>query len=170
MIVCTRVPYTLDEILAENEGELILAGGPLSIADVLHDEMYRVSVRAVKLKKTVEVYQWKETEHTKKRTVRNADGEEVTHIDKSYTYHKDWFEHHIDSSRFHNSFGHENPYKEHWPAESRIETSRDARIGKFLLGPELTDRMTNWHRLPKEELPTSAWAWVNLHNGKDLSV
>jgi len=152
------VPGTIEEVFPENDDKLVLVGGPLAMTNSLQDDYYRISMNAVKLKKTVEMFQWKETEHKKEHTVTNADGEQVTHVDKTYSYHTDWFDHHIDSSKFHNSYGYTNPPREYWPAESRTDTNSDVRIGSFVLGPALKDKITSFKPLPHYKLPTSAWA------------
>ena len=159
------LPETLDEVFVENNAKLVLVGGPLAITKQLADDYYGISINAVKLKKSVEMFQWKETEHKKEHTVTNADGEQVTHVDKTYSYHKDWFDHHIDSSSFKGTYGYTNPPREYWPVESRTETNTDVRIGSFVLGPALKDKITSFKPLPHDKLPTSAWVWVKLYNG-----
>ncbi len=49
------VPETLDVVFEENNGKLVLLAGSLSIEDPLTDPSYGVSIRAVKLKKKVQV-------------------------------------------------------------------------------------------------------------------
>ena len=132
------VPETLDEIWPEYDGNLVLVGGPLVVGHSLRDDIYGIQIKAVKLRKSVQMFQWKETEHTEKHTVVNADGEQETRVDKTYSYHRDWFDHHIDSSRFQRGYGHHNPPRDAWPVESRTETNSDVRIGGYVLGPALT--------------------------------
>ena len=159
------IPETIESVFVENNEKLVLVGGHLAIRNSLHEDTYGVSIHSVKLKKIVEVYQWKETEHKKKRKVRNSNGHHVTRVDKSYTYSKGWFDYHIDSASFHRNYGHNNPPKSFLPAESRIETSNDVKIGGFVFGPSLKNLMTNFKPLSSEELPVSAWVWVKLHDG-----
>ena len=52
------VPETTDVVFDENKGKLVLVSGPLVIEDSLDDALYGISVRAVKLKKFVQMYQW----------------------------------------------------------------------------------------------------------------
>ena len=51
------VPDIIDSILVENDDKLVLVAGHLSIRNSLRDDTYGVAIHAVKLKKTVEVYQ-----------------------------------------------------------------------------------------------------------------
>ena len=159
------VPDTIEVSKAENENKLVLIGGNLAMKESLRDDAYGVSVNAVKLRKVVEVYQWKEIEHTSKVTVTDEHGKKVTKEEKSYTYEKDWFDHHIDSTLFNRDYGYQNPPKSVWPADSNTKTSNDVKIGGFILGSDLKDKMTDFTPLRNEELPTSAWTWVQLHDG-----
>jgi len=159
------VPDTIDVPIDQNEDKLVLIGGNLAIKESLSDEAYGVSVNAVKLKKIVEVYQWKETEHSSRRTVIDEHGKEVIEEEKSYTYEKGWFDHHIDSTLFNRDYGYQNPPKSSWPADSDTKTTNVVKIGGFILGPELKDKMTDFSPLRSEELPSSVWAWVQLHDG-----
>jgi len=157
------VPETLDVLFEENDERLVLVGGPLVITNSLREDFYGISIHAVKLRKVVQMYQWKETENTKKHTHVNADGEHVTHVEKTYSYSKDWFDHHIDSSSFQRTWGHHNPPKDYWPAESKIETNSQVQIGSFVLGPILKDKFTNFKPVTSDELPPSDR--VKLYNG-----
>ncbi len=56
------VPETTDVVFEENQGKLVLVAGPLEVPDSLSDDRYGVSIRAVKLKKVVQVYQWYQIE------------------------------------------------------------------------------------------------------------
>ena len=67
------VPGKIEEVFAENDAQLILVGGPLAITNSLRDDYYGISINAVKLKKTMEIFQWEDTEHKKEHTVTNAD-------------------------------------------------------------------------------------------------
>merc|ERR1719334_2953576 len=92
------VPETINVVFEENNGKLVLVGGPLSIPDFLTDPLYGISINAAKLRKVVQVYQWYETEDERSNT--NQNGEHDTHVEKTYSYDTDWFDKHIDSSNF----------------------------------------------------------------------
>jgi len=156
---------SVDSVFEENEGSLLLVSGHLAISNSLGDDIYGLSVHVVKLKKTVEVYQWKETKHTKRRKVRNGNGQYVTKIDKRYSYHKGWYDYPIDSNRFHRHYGHDNQPSSAWPTKSKLETNTNVRIGGFMLGPNIINKINNFRPLGGEELPTPAWVWVKLYEG-----
>ena len=52
------VPETTDVVFEENNGKLVLISGPLIVEDSLNDALYGISIKAVKLKKLVQMYQW----------------------------------------------------------------------------------------------------------------
>lgn len=157
------VPETLKVIFDANDDKLVLVGGPLSIPTSLKEPSYGISINAVKLRKVVQMYQWKETENTKTHTVVNADGEHITHEEKTYSYTKDWLDNHINSNSFHRTSGHNNPPKDYWPAESKIEVNTNVQIGSFELGQNLKDKINNYKPVTSDELPQSGH--VKLYNG-----
>eukprot|EP00092_Neocalanus_flemingeri_P010419 GFUD01011230.1.p1 GENE.GFUD01011230.1~~GFUD01011230.1.p1 ORF type:complete len:402 (+),score=104.11 GFUD01011230.1:139-1344(+) len=157
------VPETLNILFEGNNNKLVLVGGPLAIKNSLKEDFYGISINAVKLMKVVQMYQWKEKENTKKHTSVNADGEHVTHVEKTYSYSKDWVDHHIDSATFQRTDGHHNPSKEFWPAESKIETNTLVKIGSFELGPTLKEKFTNYKPVTSDQLPPSNQ--VKMSNG-----
>ena len=151
-------------VLEENEDELVLVAGVLSIPHSLADDYYGISIEAAKLKKIVEVYQWKEIQQPKTKEAGNTNGDNTTHVGKSYIYKRDWFDHHIDSNFFQRTYEHQNPPKEIWPAESKTEINDEVRIGSFVLGQGFKERMTTFKPLTSNELPISALKQVKLHN------
>ena len=51
------VPETTSVVFDENNGKLVLISGELRIQESLKDPMYDISIKAVKLKKRVQMYQ-----------------------------------------------------------------------------------------------------------------
>ena len=90
----------------------------LYTSDVLTDESFGIFVNAVKLIRRVEVYQWKEIQHT--RESRRQDG--VVTRTTTYTYSKDWSENIIDSDGFKES-GHDNPKSCRYKSEEFLATN-----------------------------------------------
>jgi signal recognition particle receptor subunit beta len=113
------IPETLDVVFEENNGALVLVAGSLNIQDTLKDDFYGISMAAVKMRKVVQVsdsdsgtqdtcslvqvYQWYETEDSQSHNTQAGDHD--NHVEKSYSYDTDWFDHHIDSSNFANTLG-----------------------------------------------------------------
>ena len=93
-----------DKVDAEYEGKLVHMTGKADTQDVLADGVFGVSATAIKLKRTVEMYQWIEDSHTTEKKKMGGSVEKTT----TYTYKKDWSSSAIDSSGFKES-GHDNP-------------------------------------------------------------
>ena len=82
------------------EGKLVFASGTATTDDTLRDPMFGITTKgALRLKRVVEMYLWKETEQTE--TKKNIGGGETT--TKTYSYSKIWSTDVINSSVFHNS-------------------------------------------------------------------
>ena len=77
------VPETIDVVFEENNGKLVLVSGPLNIEDDLEDPLYGIKIKAVKLKKLVQMFQWYETED--RREDHNPDQHDV-HVESTYSY------------------------------------------------------------------------------------
>jgi len=103
---------------SSNEGKIVAAHGPLRVADeTVSDPLFGVSVHTARLARTVEMYQWEETQTTSNNQTR-------------YNYTLIWSEEIIDSSGF-NSPSHRNP--EVMPHMSADFTAREAYMGAFAL-------------------------------------
>jgi len=145
------VPETLSVVFQENNGKLVLVAGQLEVPDALTEELYGISVNAAKLRKVVQVYQWYETEDRKTR--EDTTGELESHVEKTYSYDTDWFDHHIDSSNFASTLGHHNPHKDSWPAESSLIENPRVKIGDFLLGTELKHKFDDFKPFTSDQKP-----------------
>ncbi len=90
------------------EGKLIHFAGDLKITDRVSDQKFNsisAPAGAVKLVRSVEMYQWKQTSKSETRKKLGGGEETVT----TYSYSKEWSNSAIDSSRFKQPDGHENP-------------------------------------------------------------
>src|SRR3982750_1338729 len=87
------------------EGKLVHTSGAVKTAAPIADDELPVNATAVKLMRTVEMYQW--TEHESRETKKKLGGgsETVT----TYQYKKEWAKGHVDSASFKKPEGHENP-------------------------------------------------------------
>lgn len=156
------VPETIDVVFEENSGKLVLLAGKLAITDSLTDHKYAIAINAVKLRKVVQVYQWHEIED--KSTGQNAEGgDHDGHTETTYSYDKDWFEYHIDSSSFAHTMGHHNPHLDSWPANSSLTTNSRVKIGDFLLGKGLKDKFEDFKPFTSDQ--RSNLPGVRIHAG-----
>jgi len=136
------VSVPADRIDATNEGK------PIHIADkavtdaILADEPFGVTAPAIKLRRKVEMYQWKEDESSDTREKVGGGTETTT----TYTYSKNWFKEHIVSSKFAEPRGHENPGAMRYVTTTM--TADPVNIGAFTLSPGLVGQIDNFESLP----------------------
>jgi len=155
------VPETLDVVFEENNGKLVLVAGKLAITDSLTNSEYDISINAVKLRKVVQVYQWHEIEDKRSENVETGDHD--SHTEKTYSYDKDWFEYHIDSSSFAHPMGHHNPHLDSWPSNSSLTTNTRVKVGNFLVGKELKEKFVDFKPFTSDQ--RARIAGVKLHGG-----
>lgn len=90
---------------SKNEGKLIHFTGMTVAPDTLTDDEFAITKSALKMKRTVEVYQW--SEEAKSKTVEKLGG--GTETTTTYAYAKKWSNSIIDSTNFKESELHQNP-------------------------------------------------------------
>ncbi|MEK6796347.1 MAG: TMEM43 family protein [Spirochaetota bacterium] len=88
-----------------NEGKLVYVTGNAATKDIVADADTGISMNAIKLRRTVEMYQWEERAETRTQTKLGGGEEKVT----TYTYTKGWSSSAKSSSSFHLPEGHQNP-------------------------------------------------------------
>lgn len=120
------VTVTPDRVDPANDGRLIHVTGPVSTTSRPSDPTFGISVDGVRLVRTVEMYQWKES--SKSETTNKVGGGQETVT--TYSYSKEWSESPNNSAGFKVPQGHDNP-----PMEIRSERFQvpDARLGAFTL-------------------------------------
>lgn len=149
---------------AENNGKLIYLSGPLRTSNILVDDDYGISINAVKLKRTVEMYQWVEEEHT--REIKEADR---TRKETTYSYSKYWRAGVVRSSQFANPTGHHNPTD--ISIKSLTLTAGRSSVGNFHLSEGMVGKIRNFRQLHLKEPPKSDTSTKllggRIHHGKD---
>ncbi len=140
-----------------NEGKLIHLTGEATTEEVLADADFPVSSNALRLRRSVEIYQWQESSSKKTRKKVGGGSETTT----TYRYGKGWSSRLEDSSGFKEPAGHENPSSVRF--DSREETAQDVTLGAFHLSSSDVQSIDEWTGLtvdPAAALPegTSAWS------------
>ena len=130
-LVVTVEPASVD---AANEGKLVHLNGDIKPGAPLADSDFTVSATALRLVRTVEMYQWKEDQKSETRRTSGGGEETVT----VYEYNRTWSETRYDSSRFKRPDGHANPEMRY---RSASYTSRDATLGAFRPGTNVVERL-----------------------------
>jgi len=138
------VAVSAETVDAKNDGKLVHVTGDTAVEGFLTDPDFKVTAEAVKLRRKVEMFQWKENEKTETRKKLGGGEETVT----TYSYEKTWSDKTLDSSGFHNKQGHENPQ----PAFEGKEWSADVvSLGAFRLSPGLVGMIDNFTEAPPDD-------------------
>jgi hypothetical protein len=135
------VSINAHEAAPQMNGKLMHLTGEASTTQTLSDNLFPVSVQALKLQRTVETYQWEETSHSEEKKNMGGDTETIT----TYNYEKVWSDQHIDSSTFKKPNGHQNPEK--WRYRSEIWTADQMSIGQYQLSKTHKDAIKNFQNL-----------------------
>jgi hypothetical protein len=122
-----------DRVDPANEGKLVHVSGPATGAD-LRDADTGVAARGLRLVRHVEMYQWRE--HRDTQTTSNVGGSQTRTT--TYRYTREWSDRPIDSGRFNQPGGHENPAM---PLRTRAVEAEGARLGAFQLSPDVLSRL-----------------------------
>ena len=133
----TVVTIPADALDGSKDGSLVYMTGPATSTASLSDTALNVTVGALKLRRSVEMYQWKE--ETKSETKKKLGGGEETVT--TYSYVKDWSDKYIDSSKFDTQAGHVNPAM---PLEPETWIASPITVGAFTLSPGLAGQINNF--------------------------
>jgi len=156
------VSVSSDKIDAANNGKLVHFSGRATAGSTPTDANFGVSSEgALKLRREVEMYQWKESTSSETRK-KTGGGTETT---KTYSYNKVWSGDLIRSDSFHQG-GHDNPAK--MAFDSTTETGSPITVGAFTLSDSLVNRLNDFIPLPLSTLEGLAEATaenIKLHDG-----
>ena len=122
-----------DRVDPGNEGKLVHTSGAVATDEPVVDGEVGVEAQAVKLIRTVEIYQWKEKESSETQKKIGGGSETVT----TYTYDLAWSEDPIDSAAFAEESGHQNVGD--LPLLSTTIAAATVHLGAFELSPEQID-------------------------------
>ena len=119
-----------EHIDSGNNGRLIHVVGNLTTGGPVADPDFGLRSRAVRLVRTVEMYQWKEEAQSETRTKLGGSEERTT----TYKYARGWSDKAIDSTRFKEPRGHTNPTM---PYQSREVLAAGTRLGGYAVPDSL---------------------------------
>lgn len=123
-----------------NDGKLVHVAGNATAEGVLSDDTFKVTSDALKLRRKVEYYLWKEEKRTETKKKLGGGEETVT----TYDYTKVWTDRPIDSSRFHESQKYKNPE----PAlEEDLWVKDGIKLEAFTLSPNLAGQIGHYTAL-----------------------
>jgi Transmembrane protein 43 len=108
-----------------NNNKLVHLSGAMTTRAPARDTAFGVGGGdLLRLRRTVEMFQWTEQKST--RSQKNFGGSETT--ETTYSYHKEWSDHPVDSSHFHETGGHRDPPM---PVHSATFDSQDVQLGAY---------------------------------------
>ncbi|MBK9654576.1 MAG: hypothetical protein IPO66_03550 [Rhodanobacteraceae bacterium] len=105
-------------------GKLVYVSGEVTSEESARDPDFEIEAPALVLRRSVEMYQWKENKKTESRDKLGGGKETIT----TYTYEKRWDDEPIDSGSFQEG-GHNNPGS--MPYRDQNFAVSDARIGAW---------------------------------------
>lgn len=156
------VSVEADAIDPDNEGELIHVTGDVTVSDALSDPVFGVTESdVIRLRRTVEMYQWEESQRTERRTAADGSEERVT----VYTYEETWSDRLIDSDRFEES-GYTNPSS--MPYDSETIDQSEATLEAFTLSSryvEMFDDFTS-RSVSSDDLDQVEASGFQVHEGQ----
>lgn len=125
-----------DAVDPANNGRLVHVSAFTKTDDVLTDETFGVSETAIRLERSVEMYQWVESSSSSSETKLGGSKETTT----TYDYSTEWQSSLVDSSGFQSPDGHRNPNA--MPYESRLEQANNVSLGAFSLSESQIGRLS----------------------------
>jgi hypothetical protein len=128
------------------EGRLVHAIGEASAAAPVADAEFGVQLPALALRRRVEMYQWRERREQREEKQIGGGTRKIT----EYRYEKDWDDEEIDSSRFEQRQGHDNPGA--LPYSSQTWRAERVTLGGYVLGPDVAGEIGGWDEVPTASL------------------
>lgn len=130
------VDVPADNVDAANEGKLVHVTGKADTKDVLSDEAFGVSATALRLMRTVEIYQT--VEHSETKRIKEGDKtREVT----TYTYSNEWCDKPVDSSQYHDASKRAANPPAAMPYSNEDRFAANVTLGAFTLSEAHVKRM-----------------------------
>lgn len=132
------ISISADKVDGANEGKLVHLGGLADTAGTLADDTFGISSKALRLRRDVEMFQWKESKDSTEKKKLGGGTDTTT----TYSYDKAWSSKAIDSGAFKHPEDHQNPASMAYSSEEK--TAADATLGAFKLSPSLLGKIDNF--------------------------
>ncbi|MFT5583112.1 MAG: hypothetical protein ACI9VR_000690 [Cognaticolwellia sp.] len=145
-----------DAVDAGNEGSLVHTTGDADTSETLSDDQFQIKAKGFRMERTVEMYQWIESEKTRKE-----DDKEIT----TWTYDKGWSSELKDYTDFKEIEGHTNPTS--IPYEGKSYQVNRGTLGSFELDDDEISQLSNYEDLAvTEEQAALNGGAAKAHNGQ----
>jgi hypothetical protein len=134
--------------LSQNaDGAVVHLSGVVTTSAAPHDPAFGVGGDGLRLKRTVEMFQWKEDKSTESQ--QSIGGTKTT--ETTYSYRAQWADHPIDSSAFHHPEGHQNPAMSLHTATFDAD---GAKLGAYKLSDELLAKLGDFQPMTPPDSAT----------------
>lgn len=157
------VSVKADRVDPANEQKLVHLSGRAVTDEKLSDAEFGISANAIKLRRNVEMYQWKEKKES--TTDKKTGGGSTTRT--TYTYSKEWSKDLENSSDFKEADAHQNPSS--LPYESKVAVAEVVTLGAFKLPASLIGRIDEFEPVRVEDqvaaLPAELKNNVKIQDG-----
>ena len=140
------VQATPESVETANEGKFVHLSGKATTEDTLRDDAFGIQAKVLRLKRHVEIYQWREKKETK--TEKQFGG--TTNKTTTYNYDKIWATERIESNSFHHPSGHQNTGSIEFPEQ--LQTASKITVGAFTLSTALAESLNNFQTVPATSL------------------
>ncbi|MCB1276015.1 TMEM43 family protein [Prosthecobacter sp.] len=156
------VNVAADKVDPANDKKLVHLSGDVTTAGGAVDDEFGIKVPALRIDRSVEIYQWEQDEKTEKREKVGGSEETIT----TYTYQKKWVDKPIDSSGFKKPAGHEN--KGEMVANDKTFAVEDAKLGAFKVPSSMVQSLSGAEAYPvkEEDLPDDIKKVAIVSGGK----
>jgi len=122
----------------------------------LSDKDFNVKASdSVGLRRDVQMYQWKETEHTREAEEWDHRGHKQVVTYKEYSYRPKWSSTLIDSRDFHQPDRAYPPNPDRFPVEAVTHRPPRVEVGLYTLSKGLMEQMDNWEEVEARALPNA---------------
>ncbi|MEH6570170.1 MAG: TMEM43 family protein [Halioglobus sp.] len=125
-------------VSADNDGKLVHFTATATTKDILKDAEFGIELNAIRLARSVKMYQWQEQSESKTEKKLGGGTETVT----KYSYHLTWSAKLIDSNNFKDQTDHSNPGSIRYPG--RDITAAVITAGDYNLPVILVEQLNNW--------------------------
>ncbi len=150
------VEVSSDRIDAANQGQLVHLSGRAETTETLSDPVFGLAKQVLKMRRVVEMYQWRERSQSQIREKLGGGTETVT----TYSYETGWESRLINSSNFKEPAGRSNPTQ--MPYEDWSRTANRVTVGAFRLSNAQLGGISDFRRVelnaatPNLRLPPDA--------------
>ncbi len=143
------LPVPNAPISIENDNKVIYTHGTPVPSAELNDPLLGISVKAIKIIRKIEMFQWAQSQESKKEKLANSVDKETV----VYTYKPIWSADLIDSDSFKDKVNYRNPLT--MPVDGLKRKVQGVTVGDFHLKDELIDLITTEEEVDLSKLDIS---------------